>query len=355
MRSRKRTTLPTRHGVARNLGVMVQRFRPPLGMSPLRKTATGYETKIALLRDEDGTFGRECPNPDCRNYFKLYEDEFLAAPGSQLTCPACAHTGGVDAFGTLDQVHRIQAGQRQAVEAMAHAAIADFLRDMGGRTVKGKGFSLTYNTTISPPPPTRPLPTYEERATLRTFHCPNGHRAVIYDLLAACPYCGPDTPPRAIFDDNLAATLRQLDDADAMSPERIAGGAQTAAVEDALKRIVAALQNLAKQLHARADVVQPGDNPWQNAERLRKQWKRSFKADPLRGLDEETVKVVKLMFARRHALEHNGGVADARYIKETGEGTLNRRIRVRSAFVRQAIEATRALADQLQASLSGRP
>ncbi|CAN5654451.1 hypothetical protein BH23CHL7_BH23CHL7_20400 [soil metagenome] len=329
---------------------MVERFRPPLGMSPLRKTATGYETKIALLRDEDGTFGRECPEPDCRNYFKLYEDEFLAASGSDLTCPACAHTGRVDTFGTPDQVRRIEAGQHQAVQAMAHAAIADFLHDMGGRTVKGKGVRLTYNTTVSPPPPTRPLPTYEERATVRTFRCPNGHRAVIYDLLAACPYCGADTPPRAILDDNLEATLRQLDDADAMPPERVAAGTQTAAVEDGLKRVVAAIQNLAKQLHARADVEQPGDNPWQNAERLRKQWNKSFKVDPLKHLDAATVKTLNLMFARRHVLEHNGGVVDERYVKATGEGMMNRRIRIRSSFVRQAIEATRALADQLAAT-----
>ena len=333
---------------------MSPRFRPPEGMSELEKTPEGYSAKLRLLTDEDGTFGRECPNQDCLNYFKLYEDEFLAAEGTQLTCPACAHTGDVGTFWTPDQLRRIEGGQRQFLEAAGHAVISDFLNDMGGRTVRGKGSSLTYSRSYSAPPAARPLPTYEERATLRTFACPRGHRAVIYDLLAACPYCGPDTPPRAVFDDNLAAMARRLDDADSMTPEQIAAGEQTAAVEQALTRTVAAIQNVAKQVHARADVEQPEGNPWQNAERLRKQWKRSFKTDPLKGLDEVTLKTLELAFARRNVLEHNMGVADAPYIKATGEGTLGRRVRFRSDFVRQAIAAAQALSDQLEAT-AGRP
>lgn len=325
----------------------MSRFHPPDGMSELEKTPEGYSARIALLVDDDGTFGRECPQPDCLNYFKLYEQEFLAAEGTELTCPACGHAGSVDTFFTPDQLERLGDAQRQFLEAAGHAVIGDFLREMGGRTLRGKGFSLTYNTSQTPAPVARPLPTYEEQPTLRTFSCPNRHRAVIYDLLTACPYCGPDTPPRAVFDDNLAAMSRRLDDAEAMSPEARAAGEQTTAIEQALTRVISALQNLAKQLHTQADKEPPTGNPWQNLDRLTKQWRKSFGADLLDGLDAEMVKTLRLAFGRRHIIEHNGSVIDARYVAETGEGVIGRRVRLTVAFVRQAHRAAVKLADRL--------
>ncbi len=320
-------------------------------MSPPVRTPDGWSSNISLATDADGAFGRQCP--DCRNYYKLFLDDYqLARDRRRLTCPACGHTGSDESFITTDQRRRLKAGTDQFLRAAAHAAMSEFLREMGGRTVRlGPNASLTYNTRPSPPPITTPLPSYVERETLRTFTCPNGgHRAVIYDLLAFCPYCGPDTPPRAVFDDNIAAMSRRLDDADAMPAEKVAAGEQTTAIEQSLGRVVSALQTLAKRLHARADKDEPKGNPWQNIDRLTELWVASFEADPLEGLPKETVQALRLGFARRHVLEHNGGVVDERYRRETGEGTVGRRVRFGSALVRQVTAAANQLADCLEAT-----
>ena len=94
----------------------------------------------------------------------------------------------------------------------------------------------------------------------------------------------------------------------------------------------------------------PKGNPWQNAERLRKQWQKSFQADPVSALDEQQVETLTLAFERRHVLEHNGGVADERYIKATGERALGRHIRFRAEFARAAISSALAVADRLEAT-----
>jgi hypothetical protein len=202
----------------------------------------------------------------------------------------------------------------------------------------------------------KPLPTYVEKQTIRTFLCPNGgHRAVIYDLLAFCPYCGPEkTPPHAVFDDNLAAMRRLLAVVTDLPPDAQtaiqAAGGTTALSERALGGAVAALQSLAKQLHAQAGKPVASGNPWQNADRLRRQWLQDFSADPLAGLSAEQARILNLSFARRHVLEHNGGVVDERYRLETGEGTLGHRLRVRADFVEEAFVAATALADRLEAT-----
>lgn len=330
---------------------MERRLNLPEGMTEARHTAEGWSTKIALMEDEDGAFGRECPQPDCLNYFKLFRDEYgQARERRRLTCPACGHTGDDQSFFTPDQLRRIRAGQDQFLRAAAHEVISEFSRSMGNRTVRlGPGVSIRYTAHHNPAPSPHPLPTYDEMPTLRTYECPNGgHRAVIYDLLTACPYCGPETPPRAVFDDNLAAMSRRLDDAQSMSAEAKAGGEQTTVLEQALTRVISALQNLAKQIHAQADKEPASGNPWQNVDRLRGQWVKDFGRDPISGLDSETIRTLRLAFGRRHIIEHNGSVADERYVKETQDGIAGRRVRLTTEFVRGSHAAAQTLANSLE-------
>jgi hypothetical protein len=53
---------------------------------------------------------------------------------------------------------------------------------------------------------------------------------------------------------------------------------------------------------------------------LPRRWLADFDRDPLDGLATATVRTLRLAFSRRHVLEHNGGVIDERYQRETGEG-----------------------------------
>ncbi len=318
-------------------------------MSPLRKTAHGWEAQIGIITDADGGFGRQCP--DCGAYFKLFAAEYgHARRQHRLTCPACAFTTNDENFATADQRRRIKAGTEQFLQATVHEALADFSRGFADRTVRlGPNASIRYTAHHNPPPLASPLPTYLEQRTLRTFTCPNGgHRAVIHDLLTACPYCGPNTPPRAVFDDNLAAMRRLLDTASSMTHEQVAAGEQTTAVEQALTRVVGALQSIAKQLHTRAGKQPPVDNPWQNADRLRRRWSEDFGQDPFAGIGAGAEKTLRLAFNRRHVIEHNGSVVDERYVKATGEGRVGRRLRVTAGFVVEVHRAAEQLATYLE-------
>lgn len=57
---------------------------------------------------------------------------------------------------------------------------------------------------------------------------------------------------------------------------------------------------------------------------------------------------MRLAFARRHVLERNGGVIDEAYRRETGEGTIGRRVRITPAFVEDASAAALGLAERLE-------
>jgi hypothetical protein len=238
-------------------------FRVPDGMSRPTRSGSHVSTNLSMAVDEDGFFGRECPNADCLGYFKLAIDEYgMARERHRLTCPACGTTESDEHFFTSDQLERIRAAQIE----FARGAVNDVFRDLGRRGTSQSG-AVTIKWNTPPPYNPKPLPTYVERQTIRTFTCPNGgHRAVVYDLLAFCPYCGPDdTPPRAVFDDTMAAMARLLRVVTEQPPEARAeleaAGGSTVLAERALTIVIAAIQNLAKQIHIRAAKPKPSGKP----------------------------------------------------------------------------------------------
>jgi len=333
-----------------------RQFRVPHGMTTPTKTGSVWQSKVSMPTDEEGFFGRQCPAEDCRAFFKLEAAEYSAAPDNlRLSCPVCGLTDDHKAFITQDQARRAEAAIHEMAQGAIRAALDDAFSGLSGHS--GGLVSITYKPGPAYTP--KPLPTYIEQQTIRTFICPaGGHRAVIYDLLAMCPYCGPATPPRAVLDDNLAAMARLLDVIEQLPAEHRreveAIGGISALSERALTGAVAVLQNFAKQLHGRAGKAAVAGNPWQNVDRLRKQWQEDFSVDPMARLSASDLAALRLGFARRHVLEHNNGVADAKYVAESGDTLVaGRRVRFRSPFVRNFIAASLRLADALEGAISG--
>lgn len=71
--------------------------------------------------------------------------------------------------------------------------------------------------------------------------------------------------------------------------------------------------------------------------------------DLLPGLPANIVATLRLRFECRHILEHNGGVADGRYVKDSGDSLpVGRRVRFDAGFVRRFMGAIAILADALE-------
>lgn len=335
---------------------MSKRIHLPDGMSDPERQGSQITSSVSIPTDADGFFGRECPEKECLAYFKLHANEYhLAKESGVLSCPSCGIRANHESFMTPEQIERSQAAARELAEAVAQQLIREAFSGLKPRP--GSGVSLTFE----PGPKRRPrrLPTYVERETVRTFTCPAGsHRAVIYDRLVACPYCGPDTPLRAVLDDNLAVMRRLLDSLEHLPDEHKAEvkalGGEPAMAERTLTGAMAAVQSFAKDLHASTGKPVTVWNPWQSPDRLSQQWQESFGADPFASLTADQRRAVRLGFARRNILEHNGGKADERYLTESGETvTLGRRVRYGAVFVRDYIEAVALLADGLESGAAG--
>jgi hypothetical protein len=156
------------------------RIRVPHGIRGVRKTTQGWEGRVGLYTDEDGYFGRRCPDPECGTFYKLSVDEYEAAPDNLvLTCPVCQLQAHHERFITPEQKRRAEAAAQEFARAAADQIIRDFTKGMSSRPRRSSGgVSIEWKVTNSRPYSPRQLPTYVEQTTLRTFECPNGgHRA----------------------------------------------------------------------------------------------------------------------------------------------------------------------------------
>src|ERR1019366_6838851 len=58
---------------------------------------------VPIRPDKDGYTGRECPNPDCEEYFKITPGTGITTP-APCYCPYCGHTGDPNTFFTKQQI-----------------------------------------------------------------------------------------------------------------------------------------------------------------------------------------------------------------------------------------------------------
>ena len=64
----------------------------------------GDRISIRITSDKDGFTGRECPQPDCKGYFKIEFGTGLKGESLSCHCPYCGHAAGHDHFWTKQMV-----------------------------------------------------------------------------------------------------------------------------------------------------------------------------------------------------------------------------------------------------------
>ena len=100
-------------------------------MSDPRRHGSEIMSSVSIPSDDDGFFGRECPERDCLAYFKLHGDEYhLAKETGLLSCPSCGIRANHETFMTPEQVQRSNAAIRELAEATAHQLLRDALQGL---------------------------------------------------------------------------------------------------------------------------------------------------------------------------------------------------------------------------------
>ena len=130
---------------------MTDEPRVPPGISGVRRTSSGWEARIGLYTDEAGYFGRQCPDPGCRTFYKLNAAEYEAAPdGLRLTCPVCGVVAHHQNFITPEQKQLGEAAALEFARAAADQVVREFSRDAAARSRSHSGTRIEWTAHKNP-------------------------------------------------------------------------------------------------------------------------------------------------------------------------------------------------------------
>ncbi|PWH12854.1 MAG: hypothetical protein DDG59_15295 [Anaerolineae bacterium] len=314
-------------------------------MSHLRNL--GSQFRIPLPTDEEGYLGRECPNEDCKGYFKIVPGIGLKGV-TTCHCPYCGHTADQSDFTTRDQV---EYAKSVAIRKITDTLIKE-LRSLEF-DIKPKGrFGIGVSMKVKPGQ-LHPIYRYREKALETHIECPNCTlRYAVFGVFAFCPDCGQHNSLQ-ILRKNLEIVGKMLD----MAPSA-EGGLAEHLIENALEDCVSAFDGFAREMcRINAPLSSDPDEAlkisFQNLAGARQKVRTLFKQDLAAGLTDDEWKTAIRAFQKRHLLAHKMGVVDKEYVLKSGDASavVGHKIQISIDEVRQLAQIVSKVADHFIAGL----
>lgn len=193
---------------------------------------------IPIQTDEDGFFGRECPDEKCLGYFKVEPGTGLQGEDLPCHCPYCGHTASNDHFWTQDQLEYAKSAALREAQSYITGMFQDAFPPARHRS--DDFISISWEFKPGTPPPLR---YYQEKELETIGVCDScGLRYAVYGVFAYCPDCGRHNSLQ-ILSSNLDVAAKQLGLAE--SQEQVLADQL---VSDALAKAVAAFDAFAREL-----------------------------------------------------------------------------------------------------------
>jgi hypothetical protein len=265
--------------------------------------------EVLVSSDSEGLFGRCCPA--CNGYWRA------SARGSQY-CPYCGLKADALHFLTPGQVSYIDQFCAKMREALASDVDGEYVIDMDAvADAAGKDIE-------------KPPFYYAEESLQNKFTCTEcGELNDILGRFGYCSVCGTWNGLQELANKSAPALRDRIS----------SGGPYEACVRDAVSEfdslVGAYVGELVRQVamtSARRNRL--SNRRFQKLESVAADLKETMDIDILEGFSPEDVQFAVLMFHRRHVYEHQGGMADEKYISDSGDSS----IRVRQAL-RETVES----------------
>ena len=309
----------------------------------------GNRIAVRILPDEDRYTGRECPNPDCKSYFKVVSGTGLQGEDLPCHCPYCGHTAKHDEFWTEDQ---IEYGKSVAIRKFTDAFRKDlkaFEFNQRPRGPFGIGISMKFK-----PGRSTPIHHYREKKLQTDLVCANCTlRYSVYGVCAYCPDCGEHNSLQ-IFKSNMEIVRKVLNLA--KDTER---DLSASLIESALEDCVSAFDGFGRELcrvYAPHALIpgKVGGIRFQNLDYAREKVQVAFGIDITESWRAE-IEGVGRLFQKRHLIAHKLGVVDQEYVNRTGDHSVpvRHKIVVGAYEVEQLTDILKLAAESIYAQFKG--
>ncbi len=297
-------------------------------MSNLRNL--GNQIKVSLPTDQSGYLGRECPNEECKGYFKLVPGTGLKGI-SECHCPYCGREADTGEFHTLEQ---IEYAKSIAIRQVTEAFLQELKKiEFNIKPTGSFGFGMSMEVKPGQPHPIR---WHREKGLETHIDCAGCTlKYAVYGVFAFCPDCGRHNSLQ-ILDKNLEVVSKMLDMA-ANAEGELAGRL----IENALEDCVAAFDGFGREMcrvfaEKSSEPAKAVKISFQNLEGAKQNMQGLFGLDLATELTTAEWDTAVRAFQKRHLLSHKMGVVDAEYVRKSADtrAVVGHKVNVKAGEVR---------------------
>ena len=252
---------------------------------------------VFLASDREGYFGHQCRR--CNTYWRSDG----ASVRWLMICPNCRLMVPAHQFLTDNQLLFLDAIFHKVIEATESAEDGDSVIDMdkvADEIQDGKAAPDFYYSETS------------QQCKFRCEKCRSSND--IIGKFGYCSYCGYRNNLQLLgsdFDEDLSLLDRGAENCVKLL---------VSSFDSCCKDYLASLAQLTPMTPSRRESCER--LLFHNAERTPKLVREYFDIRLLKNFEHQEIEILKLMFHRRHVYEHKGGVADQRYLDESGDDSV---------------------------------
>lgn len=288
--------------------------------------------------DKDGYIEKQCPNKECKSVFKIYKDDLKQkTDNNKLYCPLCGHTDNINNWFTDNQLLQFANIANQYTKKISEDSklandIDSILKDID-RNIKD---------------------IQECYINVQCNKCKARYK--VNENSYFCPCCNEYEIVKVFLNqiNVLEANVNMIDLLVASIAEGIRFTIKRNILENAIIQIVSYFQSYAYKKYL--SIVKEEDsseinvNTFQRIKDGSNCFKKSMGKEYNDFLTNDDYEKMCLFFQRRHILQHNNGIVDDRYLKNSNDSDykLGQRIIVKKEDVLEFLNIIRKLYNGLE-------
>ena len=278
---------------------------------------------IKILSDEKGYIDRECPKEECMYTFKILAKDWIEkVSDDKVYCPMCGHVDSSEKWMTQRQLSQIRKVAANWASFLIQSELDKVFKDFARSTGNSKNIRLTYKPGRRVTFVNNPIGQSEEWETEICCEKCGTHYSVI-GTAYFCPCCGYNSAVNA-FNASLDSINKMIDSLAemnaAMRKKYDADSAETmcrSLVENSIGNLVSAFQKFASCRYEELSGKRSRVNDFQMVDKGSQLFEKVTGKKYSDWLSASELEFMKVMFQRRHLLEHNNGVVDQQYLDKS--------------------------------------
>lgn len=279
---------------------------------------------IKIESDERGYFDRECPNEECKYRFKVLMEDWENKVSDEVHCPLCGQVAPEDEWWTQDQLERIQEIAKSWALNYIQETIGKEFKKLERQTRHNKFVSFKYDPGVRVSFVNNPIGQSPEWETEICCEKCGTHYSVIGSAFF-CPCCGFNSATNS-FNDSLDSIQKMLDSVNEMRillankySEDTAETMCRGLIESSIGDMVSAFQKFACSVYEDISGNKARNNDFQIVDKGSKLFEDATSHKYSDWLTASELDLMKILFQKRHILEHNNGIVDQKYIDNSND------------------------------------